>query len=223
MQELITGTRFMVLWVLGGIAALLSTLFFAVSISCGLVVIVAIAASILQRDFGEGATLIILSIDLLLIGAVSGFVVGNLQKGVLQQKSRETFDGWVIASIVGGAFGAVITFWLLSSQIMPLIIEQRIPTTEQLTLYLLELIVIPAGVMGVAQAAVLVRYVSGAWTWALANLVGGVVFVTLLLSGWFVTGGSPLLAGLILLGISGAPAIVSGFAMLWLLRFNRQN
>lgn len=221
MQDLMTSTRFLLLWVMSGIAACLSTLFFAVSISCGLLVMVAIAASILQRDVGNNTMLLLLVADLALIGSISGFIVGNLQKGILQQKSRESFDGWLIVSTIGGAVGAVVTFFILSSQIAPFLIEQRIPTPDQITVYMMELMVIPAGVMGVAQAMVLVRYVKGAWAWVLANMVGGVVFVTLLLSGWFMASGSPIIGLVILLGISATPAIVSGFAMLWLLQFSR--
>lgn len=222
MHDWMTNTRFMLLWVLGGIATLLSTLFFALAITCAVLLLVAIVAALAQREVQDGAALLVLLLDVVLIGGVSGFIAGNLQKGLLREKTGDDFAGWLTMSTVGGALGAAVTGLILAAQLAPLVWQQRVPTPEQVSLYLMALVVLPAGFLGVAQAVVLVRYVRGAWTWVLANMAGGAGFVSLLLSGWVITSGSPLLAMLILLLISSTPAIVSGFAMLWVLRFSRR-
>ena len=78
----------------------------------------------------------------------------------------------------------------------------------------------PFGVLALAQTVVLWQHVHGAWTWVLANLVGGIVMFSLIAAGAFTWALSPLWMILIVLGLAAAPAIVTGFAMVWLINMN---
>jgi hypothetical protein len=71
-----------------------------------------------------------------------------------------------------------------------------------------------------AKCFVLWRHVRGAWTWVLANLVAGLVLFSLIAAGAFTWATTPLLTIAVVVGLAVAPAIVTGFAMVWLINMN---
>jgi hypothetical protein len=217
-NKVLTSVRFMVLWILGNMAALYATLFVGVLAIIASVIIVAIAALTPSVPTATVAAVLVLA-AFAFIGAMMGLITGSIQKGVLRQRYRARFDGWVLASVIGGALGMLITAIIIGEPIRQSIANLTLPKREAFIFYGALPAVVPLAGLGALQTVVLLRYAKAAWLWLLANVVSGLVLFALLLS--LTSGG--LVLWVLLIGVSAAPAIVTGFALLWLLTFNARS
>ena len=98
----------MLLWVLGNMAALYATLFVGVLALIASAIIVAIAALTPSLPTASVAAVLVLA-AFAFVGAMMGLITGSIQKGVMRQRYRARFDGWILASVIGGALGMLIT------------------------------------------------------------------------------------------------------------------
>lgn len=223
MRNVLTSMRFMLLWILGSVAALYTTIVTSLIIGFGSTLIATFIWTTGRREPGAIEMLIFSVIVYSLIGLAAGSIIGSIQKGLLRQKSGDSWRGWIIASVIGGVLAMNVTGFLIGRQIGALISTLTLPPKEVLLLIALQLLIIPPACLSLCQSAVLSQYVRGAWVWVLANVVAGVVLFSLAATA---IGGGVLSAltivGLVLL-LSAAPGIVTGFAMLWLILFNRKH
>lgn len=220
MHRLMSSFRFMLLWIPATIFALVASLVaFAVILFGGSLLAMLI--------WGEEITLAPVTILLAysfvmyaLMGLAMGFLYGSVQKALLRQKTDEVWRGWRTASVIGSIIGVVITIVLIGGQLAQYITWLVLPPPEALLIIGLSALTIPFACMSMAQFFVLRQHVDGAWTWILANIVGGIVMFSLIATGVYSIAATPLLTLIALLAVSAAPGIVTGFAMLWLLNFN---
>ncbi|MCA9894201.1 MAG: hypothetical protein KC615_14525 [Anaerolineae bacterium] len=106
------------------------------------------------------------------------FILGQNQQHFLANRSREPFDNWTLASIIGGLvsvwpvtlfFGEVNSILrYLGWQEMLSGLQSIVPHTM---LFLFTLI-------GIVQYFRLRQYYDHAWLWILANIVGGMMYLT---------------------------------------------
>jgi hypothetical protein len=214
--QVMTGLRFIVLWVIGGMVTLVVTLmaaFFAL-----------VVLSIILGFFyvsGSNTASLVMQLTVIgafgVVGAVMGFASGSVQKSVMSQKYDAEFRGWRRLSTFGGAVGLMLSALALSVPIKKMLLTLTLPDPRVLLFYGVLPIIIPLLCMGIAQWFVLSRYVAGAWAWILANVVAALVLYSLLM-GLF-TSGTAILIVPVLLAVA-APTIVTGFALLWLFQFN---
>jgi hypothetical protein len=171
---------------------------------------------------GYSLRYILLALALLfmsLFGLGAGFIAGSIQKGSMQQKYQADFRWWRTLSSVGGALGMLLSGIALNVPLQRMLLTWTLPSKQVILFYGALPIVLPLVVIALMQWFVLQRYVHGAWTWILANGVGGLVMYSLIVS-TVLTGGVTL--PLILIALI-APWIVSGFTMLWLFQFNTRS
>jgi hypothetical protein len=220
MRNVLTSMRFMVFWILGSVIALYGTVVLTIVVLFASSLVAAFIFMITQQELTFLAALIFTAVVWSLIGLLMGLIVGSVQKSLLQQKTEESWQGWIIASALGGIIGLNITGFTVGRQIMTLIATLTIPPKEAIIVLALQLLLIPLATLGICQAGILMRYVHGAWTWVLANVVGGIVVVSLGIA--TATGAivAPFSVIITVLALSAAPGIVTGFAMLWLINFN---
>lgn len=224
MRDMMTSMRFMMLWVMGGAFALLTVLIVAVLLTLlfSSIATVIWAKREMSPTFPE--VLLLLVALLSLIGAWMGTIISSLQKALMRQKSGEGYRGWVFVSIIGAIIGVNAAVFVLSLQAAPYINNLQMPPRPILFALATQMVVIPLAMMSFAQMFVLNESVRGAWTWVLANMVAGLVFVTLVLSG-ITFGVNTTMVGVSAVGLLltlFAPGIVTGFAMLWLIVNNRR-
>ncbi len=219
MRTLLTGTRFALLWVLGTIFALLGAAIVAALLALGGMLL---SALIVGRSGGEPNTttiLIILLTLLVLLGSSFGLFFGAVQKSLLRQMTGDPWRGWLLASLLGGIIGVLLTFFLIAYQIEMLL---TLPPLEIVQAIGLQLFVVPFACLGLAQWPVVAQEVYNSWLWALANIVAGLVMYGLIAGGLF-AGAATFLIGLgLLLLLAAAPGVVTGFTMLSLLLFQRK-
>jgi hypothetical protein len=220
MRNVLTSMRFMLFWILGSVLALYGTVVLTIIILFASSLVAAFIFMITQQELTVFAAVLFTAVVWSIIGLLLGLIIGSVQKSLLQQKTEESWQGWIIASALGGIIGLNITGFTVGRQIMTLIATLTIPPKEAILLLGLQLLLIPLATIGICQASILMRYVNGAWAWVLANVVGGIVVVSLGVA--TATGAivAPFSVLIIVLALSAAPGIVTGFAMLWLLNFN---
>jgi hypothetical protein len=220
MRNVLTSMRFMLFWILGSVLALYGTVVLTIIILFASSLVAAFIFMITQQELTVFAAVLFTAVVWSVIGLLLGLIIGSVQKSLLQQKTEESWQGWIIASALGGIIGLNITGFTVGRQIMTLIATLTIPPKEAILLLGLQLLLIPLATIGICQASILMRYVNGAWAWVLANVVGGIVVVSLGVA--TATGAivAPFSVLIIVLALSAAPGIVTGFAMLWLLNFN---
>jgi hypothetical protein len=220
MRNVLTSMRFMMFWILGSVLALYGTVVLTIIILFASSLVAAFIFMITQQELTVFAAVLFTAVVWSIIGLLLGLIIGSVQKSLLQQKTEESWQGWIIASALGGIIGLNITGFTVGRQIMTLIATLTIPPKEAILLLGLQLLLIPLATIGICQASILMRYVNGAWAWVLANVVGGIVVVSLGVA--TATGAivAPFSVLIIVLALSAAPGIVTGFAMLWLLNFN---
>lgn len=214
--QVMTGIRFIVLWIIGSIAAMLATLtaaFFAV-------IVLSIALGFFYITGGNTASplmhgLVIAAFGV--VGAVMGLTLGSIQKSVMTQKYGAELRWWRRLSTLSGAVGMTLTAFALSVPIKKTLLTLTLPDPRVFLFYGILPILIPMVCLSIAQWFVLNRYVYGAWAWILANAVAAVVFYSLLM-GIYASG--MILTVIPVLLVATAPAIVTGFALLWLFQFN---
>ena len=220
MRGVFSNLRFMLMWVVGGVFALYSSLLAAIIIFIGGGVLAFVIWSGYDQ-LPDTPSVIIYSFAVYsLIGLAFGLIIGSIQKPLLRQKTDEFWQGWRIASIIGGILGVDILAALLVQQTGFFFNIRTLPPAELLWVMALQVLVIPLALLSFCQMFVLARYVRGAWTWVLAHVVAGIVLFSLLMTGIVASSGAFLLGLLLLLAVSTAPMIVTGFAMIWLLNVN---
>jgi hypothetical protein len=217
--QVLTSVRFMLLWVLGSLAGLLVTAVGTLIVT----VIVSIALGFFYLSNSNPASPAmqgIVMVGFTCIGALLGLVWGSLQKFVTCQKYQVQFRWWRRLSTLGGGIGMGLSAIALSVPIKMMLLNMRLPDYRIFLFYGILPILIPLMCIGIAQFFVLNRYVHGAWAWILANVVGGLVVYALLFG--LVTSGIAVLVIPVLFALA-APAIVTGFAMLFLFQFNARS
>lgn len=219
MQQVMTSFRFILLWIPATIFALVASLIsFATILFGGSLVALYIWG---REDAISGDGILIFMLILYsLMGLAMGLLYGSTQKVLLRQKTDEPWRGWTIASVIGGIIGVDLTIILVGRQVAEYLLWFVMPPPEMLFLLSIQITTIPFACMGLAQMFVLGRHVRGSWVWVLANIVGGLVLFSLIATGVFTLGATPLLSIAALLAVGAAPGIVTGFAMIWLLNFN---
>lgn len=219
MRNVMSSFRFILLWIPATIFALVASLIsFGTVLFGGSLVAMFIWG---QNDGVSGDGILIFMLILFsLMGLAMGLLYGNAQKALLRQKTDEPWRGWTIASVIGGIIGLDLTIMLVGRQVAEYLMWFVMPPPEMLFLLSIQITTIPFACIAFAQMFVLGRHVRGAWTWVLANIVGGLVLFSLLATGIFAMATTPLLSIAALLAIGAAPGIVTGFAMIWLLNFN---
>ncbi|MDQ7027958.1 MAG: hypothetical protein Q9P44_20650 [Anaerolineae bacterium] len=220
MNNVLSSMRFMLMWVFGSVIAFYGIAILALIILFASSMVAAFLFMTTQQELTVTGAIIFTVIVYSLIGLFSGLIVGSVQKSLLQQKTEESFKGWIVASALGGIIGLNITGFTVGQQIMNLISNLKIPPQETVMMLGLQLLLIPLAAIGICQASILMRYVKGAWVWVLANVVGGVVVISLSIATATGTLIAPFSIIFIVIALSAAPGIVTGFAMLWLLNFN---
>jgi len=216
LYQVMTGIRFMLLWVVSGVVSIAVTLlagFFALIVLSIALGFFYITGSNTASPVMQGLVMLVCGI----VGAVMGFASGSLQKGVMTQKYGAEFRWWRSLSTLSGCIGLMLTTLALSVPIKKMLVTMTLPDPRILLFYGVLPIVIPLLCMGIAQWFVLNRYVYGAWAWILANVVAGLVMYSLL-AALFTTATAILLFPVVL--AVAAPWIVTGFAMLWLFQFS---
>src|SRR5215207_8133021 len=179
MRNVLTSMRFMLFWILGSVIALYGTVVLTIIILFASSLVAAFIFMITQQELTVFAAVLFTAVIWSLIGLLLGLIIGSVQKSLLQQKTDESWQGWIIASALGGIIGLNITGFTVGRQIMTLIATLTIPPKEAILLLGLQLLLIPLATIGICQASILMRYVNGAWAWVLANVVGGIVVVSL--------------------------------------------
>ena len=220
MRNVLTSMRFMLFWVLGSIIALYGSIVLALIILFASSLIAAFIFMITKSELTLVAAMIFTAIVYSIIGLVMGLIIGSIQKNLLRQKTDATWNGWMIASAIGGLLGMNITGFTVGQQLARLVTTLTIPPKEVMIVLGLQLLLIPLAALGLCQMAILWRYVRGAWTWVLANVVGGLVLFSLAVANAAGAIFAPLSTIIIVLLLSAAPGIITGFAMLWLIHFN---
>jgi hypothetical protein len=219
MQTFLTGTRFILLWILGTVFALMA----AALVAALLGFVAALGSALLWGRSGgdpNSMTLLVLTVLVLgLLGGSFGFIFGAIQKSLLRQMTGDPWRGWILASGVGGIIGIPLTFFLLSSEIELLL---TLPPLEIVQAVGLQVFTIPFVCLGLAQWPLLAQEVRNAWLWALANLVAGLVMYGLIVGGLFASVATFLIGLGLLLLLAAAPGVVTGFTMLSLLLFQRK-
>ena len=219
MRQLLTSMRFILLWIIGSVFSLGASLIGAVVIFTVSAFIATIFYATQNREPNFTEMLIWGGVVYSIIGLVFGLMVGAMQKLLLRQKTDESWSGWLLMSAIGGVIGVDILMLLLAQQLGIAINTMTLPPKEVLWLIGAQIFIIPFASLSVLQMFVLWRYVKGAWTWILANVVSGLVVYALLGAG-LVSTGVFLVSLLALLAVVAAAPIVTGFAMLWLINFN---
>jgi hypothetical protein len=218
MYKVMTSVRFMFLWLVGGLVTVaLATVVAAFSL-LGL----SLTTGIAYMVGGYSLRYILLALALLfmsLFGLIVGFITGAMQKGTMQQKYQADFRWWRVLSALGGGLGMFLSGVALNVPLQRMLLTWTLPGKQVILFYGALPIVLPLVVIALLQWFVLQRYVHGAWTWILANAVGGLVLYSLVVT-TALTGGITL--PLLLIAIV-APWIVSGFSMLWLFQFNTRS
>jgi hypothetical protein len=218
MYKVMTSVRFMVLWLAGGLVTLVLAAIAAAFSLLGL----SLTTGIAYMVGGYSLRYVLLALALLfmtLFGLVAGFVAGALQKSTMRQKYDAQFRWWRTLSALGGGLGMFLTGIALNVPLQRILLTWTLPSKNIILFYGALPVVLPLAVMGLLQWFVLQRYVHGAWTWILANGVGGLVLYSLLVS-TVLTGGITL--PLLLVAVV-APWIISGFTMIWLFQFNSRS
>jgi hypothetical protein len=220
MRDAFNNFGFMLQWIAGAAFALFATIVSFIVIFFG-------GALILMLIFQQGpetvspTVMIAYSIfSYSLMGLAFGLIYGTVQKGLLRSKTDEPWRGWLLASAVGGVLGVDITLMIIATQIAQYLQWMVLPPPDALFWIGLQAATIPFGILALAQCIVLWKYVYGAWTWVLANLVAGLVLFSLIAAGVLTWATSPLWMVAIVIGLALAPAIVTGFAMVWLINMN---
>lgn len=220
MRNLMTNFRFVILWSLGSVVAIIMALIAGF-------LILSLGGMTLTAIFGEEAALqpvAILWIFLIVlfssIGLSAGLIIGWIQKSVLRMRTREPWRGWLIASAIGGAIGFNAVVFILAFQGYGYVMWMVMPSIETLLWFGFQGLVIFYGSLGICQAFALSHYVRGSWTWVMANIVAAIVLFSLLSVGIISSVATPLFSILLLLAVCGTPGIVTGFSMVWLMENN---
>ncbi|MEL6406887.1 MAG: hypothetical protein AAFR81_21125 [Chloroflexota bacterium] len=214
---------FMFLWILGWLWIIVAGLLFT---SLGVMVsgTLAIALWVQEEQFLVRMDFLLLFALLMagLVGLLIGITLGIVQKRILRRYTDDAWGGWVIASSIGGALGMVVLVLLMGRQLTTSILLLTVPSSVQLFWLGLQVSILPLSIVAIVQMFVLWRVVRGAWTWVLANTTAGIVLFSLIaFSGvWRV---APLFSIPAVVFIACTPGIVTGFAMVWLLAFNRRH
>lgn len=220
MRDILSNFGFLLQWMMGAAFALFATLVSIVVIFLGGSFILMFLSHQHPENISPMNALIYSSVIYSLMGLTMGLIYGSVQKGLLRQKTHEPWRGWLIASAIGGLLGVDVTMLILAGQLVPYLHLMILPPPDALIWIGLQLATIPFGVLALAQCFVLWRHVRGAWTWVLANLVAGLVLFSLIAAGAFTWATTPLLTIAVVVGLAVAPAIVTGFAMVWLINMN---
>ena len=216
MRNLMTNTRFILLWSFGSIVSLFgSAIVGVVLFMIGGFAAIAIWGEDISM-LSPGVALMFLTILFSSIGLAIGLVFGGIQKAMLRMRTREPWRGWLIASAIGGIIGVDTLAVLLFTETAGYLTWTVLPPPETLFWFGFQSSVILFGCLGFCQVFVLNYYVRGAWVWILANIVAGVVFFSLLAFGALSWAATPLIAILLIFLIGAAPGIVTGFSLVWL-------
>lgn len=216
---ILTSMRFMLLWIPGSLLAMGITLVTAF-------LTLLFGAIILGYYYLTGGntlnpvTHLIALGAFAFIGAVMGLTTGSIQQALMRQKFRGEFRGWRLVSTMSGALGLLLSALALGVPLRHALATLTLPDKGMFLVYGAVPVILPLTCLGIAQWFVLQRYVYGAWAWILANVVAGIVFFSLMVA--MISGGvvaMPILA----FAVVASPAIVTGFAMLWLLQFNARS
>lgn len=222
MHSFMSNTRFILLWILAMVVALFATAITGIVLMFGGSLAIAYMSThqaVLSRlPAPTLITLIVFSVW----GLWVGIIFGSIQKNLLRALTHAPWRGWLLASIGGMISGMLVLALLISGQATHMVMTLTLPNVNSLFWFGLQIAVIPLGCLGLVQSIVLGQYVRGAWTWTLANIVAGLVALSLILFGAFSWAVTPLMIIAVLLGVSAAPGIVTGFTLLWLLNFNRR-
>jgi hypothetical protein len=220
MRGFFSNFSFMLQWILAAVFALFASLVAFVVIFLGGSFVLMLITHQHPENISPMTAMIYSFVVYSIMGIVFGLIYGSVQKSLLRQKTDEPWRGWLIASMVGGTIGLDITMLLVAGQLIPYLQSLLLPPPDMLVWIGLIVSTIPFAVLALAQTVVLWRHVHGAWTWVLANLVGGIVMFGLIAAGAFSWAVGPLWTMLLMLGLAAAPAVVTGFAMVWLINFN---
>ena len=219
MRQLLTSTRFIIFWIIGSVMSFCASLIGAVVILTVSAFIATMFYATQNREPNMMEVFIWGGIVYSLIGLVFGLVLGAMQKMLLRQRTEESWSGWLLTSALGGIVGIDLLVLLLAYQLGTAVNGMTMPPKEVIWLIGAQVFIIPMDCIGLMQMFVLWRYVRGAWTWVLANIVSGLVVFGLMGAG-FISSGIFLFSLLALLAVLAASPIVTGFAMLWLIHFN---
>jgi hypothetical protein len=220
MRNAFNNVSFMVQWMAGGAFALFATLISFIVIFVGGSFLLMMISHQRPESLNPMFAFVYSFASYSIMGLALGLIYGGMQKGLLRWKTDEPWRGWTIASAIGGVVGVDITFMLIGGQIAQYLRWMTLPPPDALIWIGLQAATIPFGVLALAQCFVLMNYVRGAWVWVLANLVSGIVLFGLIAAGALSWATSPLWMVGVILGLSLAPAIVTGFTMVWLLNMN---
>lgn len=144
----------------------------------------------------------------MLIGAIIGYAVGQLQRWLLRSHLYWTAEHWRSLSVAGGAIGAVLVLGVM-------MMAERVFASD----YIL-ILAMPFYVMAVslAQWISLREAVRSAILWVFANVVAGIVYGGLLMMNEpsvYAPHYTLSMLSLMLLAMI-AQGVITGFVMLWL-------
>ena len=220
MRNVLTSMRFTLFWILGSAIALYGTVFLAIIALFVSSLVASFIFMITRQELSLIGLIIFTAVVYSIIGLIMGLIIGSVQKTLLRQKTDELWQGWIIASVLGGIIGLNITGFTVGKQIMTMITSLTIPPQEAIFVLALQLLVIPLAILGICQAFILMRYVHGVWVWVLANVVSGLVIFSMVIATTTGVMIAPFSILVTVLVLSATPGIVTGFAMVWLLNFN---
>lgn len=148
-------------------------------------------------------------------GAIVGFCVGHLQRGLLRKRLYWAADHWRNMSMVGGVVGTIIVVGLIA------LLDGEQMNSDDLLILAMPIFML---CVSIAQWIRLRHAVRAAWLWIVSNVAGGMVFSGLVFMNqpdWYSYNYSLLMMGIWFVGIIAQGAI-TGQIMLHLFQTQLQ-
>lgn len=146
------------------------------------------------------------------VSIISSWMIGGFQQKLLRSLTDDVWIGWVKASILGGILGGIVGYFLMAG------VYQMYHFFLDEPPIMLMISGLGFSILGsaCAQATLLRRDVEQSWLWVVAHIVATVVVMAI-----FNAPLSNFMISFLIIGF--APGMITGFVMVWLLRFNRRS
>ena len=219
MVEIMSSMRFMALWSLGSLLAIIAYLAVmgVTALLFGIISSVLILLGLAPMVFPVALA------GVCFIGLMTGLITGMIQQRIFHARYNIWLKHWRLASALGGLVGMMLMALLNTMTARQLVESLSLPNAQILMILGSLMIVVPLLCIGIAQSFVLARRVYHVWLWVLANFVAGMVAFVMVPAFAVQPNGTILISNIfMLLPIALAPGIVTGFVMLWLMRYQRR-
>ena len=185
------------------------TVWFVAAVAC---LLAWIPIAVLSSMLAQFASLTVIAEMLTMIaiftipGLTIGYVIGDMQHKLLRDILHWDMHSWIRYSSIGGLLGGFLVIFatiLFGAQL-----SDRLQWMLALPLFML-----PISIM---QQRILRTYVRETWLWILGNVVGAIVFSSLMFGQQVILDAFPATSALMWLLAAAALGIITGIVMLWL-------